>query len=518
MKQDNAGVPGFVKGDVIDNLEIVDLSVDGTGIARHQGRVIFLDKGLPNDIVRAKVEGLKKNIARARIVDVISPSVHAVSPICPHADACGACALQRLAYSRILDWKSNYIKQCLKHIGKVENLEMAEIEASPAKRAWRNKVSYAFASAWAQSDPGGHEQKMTLLGLRGRAGHTVIETTDCVAQDPCVMPMLDYVRQEVRRLEIPAWNPIAHPDKGAPENRISGRQNRGYLRRLVAHSPEYAPAGKRQILIEIITGPDHFLCDEEHAYTGKDRGGRGTGGARADANKLNRLERLHLLAQELMERFDLSGFVHTERRDATDIAYGERKVQVLGSETCFERFGPLLVKVPYNVFLQTNSGAARRLYEIIAAEASLQSSDIVWDLYSGAGCMGLYLAKSVQAVHGVDIAPEAVACARENAGTLGLDNCFFYAGEPDPDLSHKLPPPDLIIVDPPRAGLSEKAAELLRCLPARRLLYVSCDAATQARDVLRLSEGWQAIKGLPLDMFPYSPHVENILVFAKKVF
>ncbi|MDR3175847.1 MAG: class I SAM-dependent RNA methyltransferase [Desulfovibrio sp.] len=494
MRQENALSPGPFVGDTLENLVISDLSVKGEGIARSAGRVVFLDEGLPGEIVRARITGVKKNLLRARIESVLKPSPNAVPALCPHVRECGGCVLQRCSYPALLEWKRDYVRQCLSRIGKLELGDISPVEPSARKLAWRAKVSYAFA-------PAGNDE--VLLGLRGRDGLRLIETTHCVAQDATVMRLLEYVRREVNRLGIPAWGkPVRN---AAGKGALSG--DPGYLRRLVAHSPEYMPDGRRQLLIEVISGPDHLVRDK--AGQGDDIANDGAG--------FTRLEKLHMLGERLMERFALTGFVHTERRARSDIAYGEKKVQSFGSDTYLESFGHVTAKAPYNAFLQTNTKVALRLFELVAGEAKACSRDIVWDLFSGVGCIAMFLARSAAFVHGAEVSPEAVACARENAGALGLSNCFFHVCDLNfPDAACNLPAPDLVIADPPRFGLPDALIELLLAVPARRLLYVSCNPASQARDALRLSGSWRALKSLPLDMFPYSPHVENLLVFEKR--
>ncbi|MDR1490054.1 MAG: class I SAM-dependent RNA methyltransferase [Desulfovibrio sp.] len=500
MRRENAFSPAPVVGDMLENLLISDLSVKGEGIARSSGRVVFLDKGLPGEIVRARITGVKKNLLHARIESVLKPSPNAVPALCPHVRDCGGCVLQHYSYQALLEWKRDYVRQCLSRIGKLELGDISPVEPSARKLAWRAKVSYAFTPV---------ENRGILLGLRGRDGRELIETTHCVAQEVPVMQLLDYVRREVNRLGIPAWGKPAC--NAAGKSALSGGGDPGYLRRLVAHSPEYMPDGRRQLLIEIISGSDHLARDKA--------GQAGAPNAAGDSayRRLTRLERLRMLGERLMDRFALTGFVHTERRALSDIAYGEKKVQGFGSDAYLESFGHVTAKASYNVFMQTNTKVALRLFELVAEQAKARSTDIVWDLFSGVGCIAMFLARSVATVHGVEVSPEAVACARENAGAMGLSNCFFHVCDLNfPGAMRDLPAPDIVVADPPRFGLPDALIELLLAVPARRLLYVSCNPASQARDALRLKGRWRALKSLPLDMFPYSPHVENLLVFEKR--
>ncbi|MDR1946027.1 MAG: TRAM domain-containing protein [Desulfovibrio sp.] len=422
------------KRGVIGPLTVSDLTVDGKGIARHEGRVVFLDGGLPGDKVTAAVTDVKRNALRASVVETLFASPYTVAPFCLHAGECGGCSLQHFEYAAALAWKRRHIAGCLSRIGRIESPEVAELVPSPELRAWRNKIACSFAPA--QGDEGGPP----LLGLRVCAGKTVVPVTDCAAQSAEAVRLTAYVRARAHALGLPAWDGrIAAP--GRQPRDASGKKHprpdaaRGYLRSLVVHSPDYAPDGVCRLLVEIIIGPEHSVRGEN--------GPAGAGGLPGGVGRtagLSRSEKIRMLGGELLERFRAAGFIHSERARLSDIAEGERRVYAAGSEHRLERFGKITVKAPYNAFLQTNTQCAAKLFELAA----------------------------------------------------------------------------VIVADPPRAGLHAEAIRLLIEVPAERLIYVSCDASRQARDAALLSPLWRAVKSLPVDMFPFTPHVENLLVMERR--
>lgn len=465
---------------LFDELLVTDLTVDGKAVARHQGQVVFLDAGLPGDIVSARVDKTIKRIIHARVERVIHPSPHAVAPWCSHVNECGACSWQHFSLQAAGEWKHKHVRESLTRIGKIDAPVVLPLVPSPCLRAYRNKMSFAFASA-----PVSSQENPTLLGLRQFRDHAVVEVRECGLQPAVVMTMLEHVRRKVNSLGLAAWQ-----GSGA-----------GYLRFLVVHTPLHASQGPPQLLVECITGGNH----RQVLPTGKADG----------RNGLSNADKVRELGTELMKEFSLTGFVHSERKTSSDVAQGERCIFKAGSNNYEECFGHITLRVPYNTFLQTNTAIAGLLYARVAEEAGLTGREVVWDLYSGVGAIALFLAGKAREMHGFEIQKEAVAAARANSATLGYTHCHFHQGALFPSVFSGVPAPDLIVADPPRAGLDNAVCEFLLTVPARRFIYISCDPGTQARDVNRLAPAWKMVHSQPYDMFPYTPHVENMVVLEK---
>lgn len=471
----------YIPGVILENLLITDLTIEGRGVARHNGVVVFLDKGLPGARVSACVVCVKKRVIEAVVTAVLESSPHEAPLWCPHADECGACLWQHFSQPSSLKWKEKHILETFARIGKISNIEILPVQPSPKVREYRNKMTYAFARSANSS---------LLLGLRRQKERSLVEVTQCGLQSATAMEILAYVRTAAKQLGLNAFAPTSE----------GGSTGDGYLRFLVIHTPEYRPEGRQQILVECISGPNHngVTC--------------GPGPGSGEVKTVTNAEALRLLGEGLFERFDLVGFVHSERRQASDLAQGERLIQQIGAAHYEEQFGRLHLTVPHNAFLQTNTGAGALLYELIAREARLDGTQTVWDIYAGIGSIALYLAPKARQVYGVEIQTDAVAAARKNCETGGFAHCTFYQGALTPDLLNILPKPDVIVLDPPRAGLGDSAREALRRTRAERILYVSCDIGTQARDLAALAQCWTPVKSLPVDMFPNTPHVENLVV------
>jgi len=466
--------------DFLENLLVTDLTVEDRGVARHEGMVVFLDRGLPEARVSARITAVKKRVIEAAVTEVIESSPHAIPLWCPHAGACGACLWQHFSPDSALEWKRRHIRESFSRIGKITDIDIAPVQPSPKIREYRNKMTYAFANG---------PDASLLLGLRQRKEHSIVEVTECGIQPAPAMAIVDYVRKAAKRFGLNALM------------RTSERHSKGYLRFLVIHTPEYRPAGEMQVLVECITGINHGDVIDAARLPGGEK-----------TSSLTNAEALRLLGEELMEQFRLIGFVHSERRQTSDVAQGERLVGQIGAASYQERFGALTLTVPHNAFLQTNTGAATLLYELIARESQLDGTQTIWDVYSGVGSIALYLAPHAREVHGLEIQADAVIAAQSNSEAQGFAHCSFHQGALTLERSKKLPQPDLIILDPPRGGLESPAVEVLRHSSARRMLYVSCDVGTQARDLAALARQWKPLKSFPVDMFPNTPHVENLVV------
>lgn len=455
---------------LLSGLEITDLTVNGGAVARHEGRVVFLDAGLPGDCVTARVLAVEKRVVRAGLEAIERPSAHRQPSWCPHFTDCGACTWQDLQPERLLDWKREHVRQTLRRLGGGEEIPVAPVLASPLQRGYRNKMAFAFAV---------DGQGKTVLGLRKRNSHEVVEVTGCSLLPEPAMAIVAHVRRRSEELGLGSWN---------------GQGQEGEaLRFLVLHMPSYTSApGQTQIIVECICGPT-------------------SGGRRGRT-----AEALQSLGRELMDGFGVSGFIHTERRQRAPVAQGEKLVASLGKTICQEQYHHLLLETPYDCFMQTNTGAAEALYAQIAAYAGLTGSEVLWDIYCGAGGIGLYMARLAREVYGFDIQEAAIRAARENALRLGFSHCRFQAGDLRLTLAEAAVPPDVVVLDPPRSGLDAGVVDRVKRLPARSIVYVSCDVGTQARDMAKLREAWQPVEASPVDMFPHTPHVENIVLFTRR--
>ncbi len=442
-------------------LRIDALAFGGNGVARLDGFVVFVRAGLPGDTVRARVTKVQRRHAEAVAVEVLAAGPRRVEAPCAHYPACGGCRFQDLAYEAQLEAKQAWVADSLRRIAGIADPPCAPIVPAEARFHYRNKMEYSFLGA-----PEG-----PTLGLH-RAGRwdELLELETCYL----TTELGNRIRNTVRD-----W---AREEGLAPYDAASGE---GYLRHLVVR--EGTNTG--QALVELVTGP----------------------GERFDR------ERLIELLTAYPEVRSIAWAVNDGPGPTTRVAS-----QLLwGADAIEEELGGLRFRLRGGVFLQTNTRMAERLYGLVVEEAALTGAETVYDLYCGIGTIALTLAPRAAAVWGIEISAEAVACAVENAELNAVGNAVFVAGnvgEVLRDLRARAGEPALVVVDPPRAGLAGRGLRRLGELAPPRIVYVSCNPTTLAGDAKRLigEYGYRLVRTRPLDMFPHTPHVESVSLFARQ--
>lgn len=434
-------------------LDIERPAFGGAGIARLDGRVVFVEGALPGSRVAARVVKDDKNLIRAVATRIITPSPHAAEPFCPHFGACGGCAWQDAAYGAQLAWKREIVAEQLKRLGGLD-APVADTVASPLDRFYRNKMEFAFG-------PG--REGLVSLGLRERHSPSrILEIETCHLMPEPAMEILASVRRHAARLSLPPY---------------FARTGTGAWRHLVLRRSE--SSGKW--LAQIITGPK------------------------------TPFKRLRPMCEALLKEFPaLAGVAVGIRRDRSDYAIAETQALAVGEDHLTEELDGLALRLSADAFFQTNTGAAAALYARVVQAARLTGPESVWDLYCGVGGLSLFLARHAKSVTGFEISQAAVEDAAANAAGNGLSNCSFVAGDLKDALARRKARPDVIVLDPPRAGLHPDTIQTLTRIAAPRMVYVSCNPSTLARDLGRLASAY-AVKGVtPVDMFPHTPHVECV--------
>ena len=476
-----------------DTLELVlhGLSPDGRTVGRSaEGMTVFVRGGLPGERVLVRLSSVKKRMAEADLLEVLSASPEERPAPCPHADVCGGCPWQRLPYDSQMAWKRRIVQDALTRIGRLELPEgLVAPVLSPGEDAqwgYRNKMEFAFAEG-----PDGK----TLLGLRSRASRTVTEVTGCLLQTPRTMAVAAVVRELCRRLHLRAA-PSGHSARGRTVHKksfsSSVRQN-DILRFLVVR--EMRDGG---CLVELITLPS-----PQEAAT------------------------LRTLGRELLEGTPgVTGFVHSTRTGSADVAYGEETVFTLGDthlcETLSLQGRNVTFQLDHNSFFQVNSRAAELLYNTAAALAaplfSAPSGEAwgksCWDIYCGVGGLALTMAPHFQQVFGLETVASAVELAARNAKACGGPARFRFESGDAAHLEQCFPrqgPPDLLVTDPPRAGMDERTVQAILKYRPQRMVLVSCNPATLARDLSLLSSAYTVRAVQPVDIFPQTPHVETVV-------
>jgi 23S rRNA (uracil1939-C5)-methyltransferase len=442
------------KGELLE-LHVDTLAYGGSGVARSDGFVVFVRRGLPGDTVLARVTKVKRGFAEAIAERVLDPSADRVPAPCPHFGACGGCRFQDYAYGRQLEAKHAQVRDALTRIARIAEPPLEPIVPAASQFHYRNKVEYSFTTT-----PDG-----PALGFH-RAGRwdEVLPLDECLLTTEVGNRVRDVVRDWAREEGLPAY------DQATQE---------GYLRHLVVREGR----NTGQALVVLVTAA----------------------GERFDRDYL--IERLRA-APEVRS---INWAVNDSPAEVTNLP-----TRLLwGTEWIEEEVLGLRFRIRPNAFLQTNTEMAERLYELARDAAGLSGTETVYDLYCGTGTIGLALAAGAVHVWGVEISEEAVACAIENAALNGVGNASFFAGNVGQsleELRERAGPPDVVVVDPPRAGLAGKALRRAGGLQASRVVYVSCNPTTLAGDVRVLSEefGYELVHCTPVDMFPHTPHIESV--------
>src|SRR5436309_4952925 len=407
-------------------LHVDSLAYGGNGVARLNGFVVFVRRGLPGDTVLARVTKVKRNHAEALAVEVLEPGQQRVDAPCAHYPACGGCRFQDLAYDAQVAAKEAQVADALRRIGGLAEPPLEPILPAVEQFHYRNKMEYSFTAT-----PAG-----PALGLH-KAGRwdEVLEIERCWISSDLMNAVRDAVRDWARAEKLEPYDQAEHT---------------GYLRHLVLREGR----NSGQMLVQLVTAP----------------------GERFDRDEL----------VEVLRRFAEVRSIHWAVNDSPAEVTNLPTTLLWGEEAIEEELGGLRFRVRPNAFLQTNTAMAERLYELAAEYAGLTGGETVYDLYCGIGTIGLSLAASALTVWGVELSEESVACALENAELNGISNAAFFAGETADSLAElreRAGDPDVVIVDPPRAGLSNKAVRRLGELAAPQLVYVSCNPTTLASDV-----------------------------------
>jgi 23S rRNA (uracil1939-C5)-methyltransferase len=442
-------------------VDVESLAYGGNGVARLDGFVVFVRRGLPGDRVRARVTKVKRSHAEALATEIVRPGPLRVEAPCEHYPACGGCRFQDLEYGAQLAQKQAQVRDAFQRIAGIAEPPLEEIvPCEPEVFHYRNKMEYSFAPT-----PDG-----LVLGLH-RAGRwdEVLDIRKCWLTTDFGNEIRDAVRNWAREEGLPAY---------------SQADNTGYLRHLVVREGR----NTGQALVQLVTAPGE------------------------------QFERGYLV--DVLRAFPQVRSIHWSINDRPAEVTNLPSELLWGDGWIEEELGGLRFRVRPNAFLQTNTAMAEKLYALAREAAGLTGTETVWDLYCGIGTIGLSLAADALTVWGIEVSEESVACALENAELNGITNTAFFAGnvgEVVKDLLDRSGSPEVVVVDPPRAGLAGKALRRLGEIAAPRLVYVSCNPTTLAGDVkiLRGEYGYELLRAQPVDMFPHTPHVETVAVLER---
>lgn len=460
---------------LIESLKIETAGAQGKSVGRYLEKVVFVSGVVPGDVVDVQVFKKRRNYMEAKPVKFHVFSSERSEPFCEHFGVCGGCKWQNMEYSHQLKYKEQQVIDQFTRIGHLEVNDWLPILPSEKTRLYRNKLEFTFSNKkWLtieqiQSDEKIEDRNGLGFHIPG-AFDKVVDLNECHLQDEPSNSIRAFVREFTRD------NDYSYFDLRVQE---------GLLRNLIIRS---------STLGEVMVILSFFENDKD---------------------------KIELLLEALGNKFpEISSLMYVVNEKKNDTLFDQNIICYKGNDYILEQLGDLKFKIGPKSFFQTNSLQANFLYDAAIGFANISEEDIVYDLYSGTGTISCILAQKAKEVIGVEQIEEAVLAARENAEFNNLDNTHFYTGDTkdvlNPSFFNKHGKPDVIIVDPPRAGLHEKVVMEILAASPERFVYISCNPATQARDLALMKDAYSIEKVQAVDMFPQTHHVENIAFLVKK--
>ena len=445
------------------------VAAEGKALAHIDGMVVFVEYAVPGDVVDIRVTKKKKNYMEGIVTKLIKPSPQRLEPFCIHFGICGGCRWQHLPYEMQLEAKRQQVFDQLVRIGHLEVPEIRPVIGSDKNRYYRNKLEFTFSSRRWFETPVDFEQlpENERIGLGfhvGRYFDRVLDIEHCWLQDSPSNEIRLFIKDYAIRHGLEFYDI---------------RQNKGYMRNIVIRNNQ---AGDVMLIVV-------FALDDPATRTP--------------------------LLEALGERFpQISSLYYVVNTKLNDSIADQEPILFKGDDAIYEKMENLTFKIGPKSFYQTNTAQAYKLYCTAREFAALTGSEVVYDLYTGTGTIAQFVSSRASKVIGIEYVPEAIEDARKNALNNGIDNCEFYAGDMKDVLTDRFIAehgrPDVIILDPPRAGIHPDVARVILDAAPERIVYVSCNPASQARDLNLLSAHYKITDVQPVDMFPHTHHVENV--------
>ena len=461
---------------VFDHIKVLDAGAKGVSVAKApDGKVIFIPNVVPGDVVDIQTLKKRKAYYEGKAVKFHEFSEHRIKPICEHFGVCGGCKWQNMKYSQQLFYKQNEVKNHLQRIGKIELPDFEPILGSEKQFFYRNKMEFSFSnSRWlTQDEIESHED----LGNRNALGFhipkmwdKILDINKCHLQEDPSNAIRNEIRDFANLNNLTFFNPRSHE---------------GLLRTLMLRT---SSTGEIMLLIQ-------FFEDD----------------------KKNR----ELLLDHLYNKFpQITSLQYVINNKANDTLYDTNIQLYKGRDYILEEMEGLKFSINAKSFYQTNSDQAFELYKITRDFAGLSGNEIVYDLYTGTGTIAQFVSKNAKKVIGVESVPEAIEDAKANAKRNNITNCEFFVGDMKVVFNEafiaKHGKPEVIITDPPRDGMHKDVIEQLMKIEPDKIVYVSCNSATQARDLALMDEKYKVTRVRPVDMFPQTHHVENVVLLEKR--
>lgn len=448
-----------------DQVEITidDIGSEGEGIGKYEGYTLFVKDTAIGDHALVQVTKAGKSYGYARLVKLIKPSPYRVMPRCPIAASCGGCQLQHLDYAKQLEYKENKVRSCLMRIGGFSDFVMEGICGMQEPYYYRNKSQFPV---------GRTKDGKLLIGFYAGRTHSIIDTEHCYIGAEVNDKIISFMRSFIMQYKIEPYNEKEH---------------KGLLRHIITR----VGYSTGEIMVCLVINGSQIPHAKE-------------------------------LADGLLKIEGTKSICLNVNKEKTNVIMGEQIIPLWGEPYITDRIGSVSYRISPLSFYQVNPVQTKKLYDIALEYADLHGDEIVWDLYCGIGTISLYMAKKAKKVYGVEIVPQAIEDAKVNAAINGIDNAEFFVGAAEKILPQKYQEEniyaDVIVVDPPRKGCEQSLLDTVIAMAPKRVVYVSCDPATLARDLKYLCENnYELVKLRAVDQFAHSVHVESVALLHHKI-
>ena len=443
-------------------VDIVDIGQGGVGIGKFEGFTVFVDGGLVKDKIKVKITKSKKNYAVGEIVEILEPSPYRVERKCSkELKECGGCQIQELDYKEQLNLKTNEVKQVISRIGKLDDVVIHNALGMEEPFRYRNKAQFPIQKV----------DGVPVIGFYKKKSHDIIPTDQCIIQHDVNDKIIKIIKTYIRAYKVSVYDEKTHT---------------GVLRHLVTK----VGFTTKEVMVVLV----------------------------ANGRKLPYLNELASVLKENIPGFKT--LVVNVNREKTNVILGNENRIIYGDGKINDNIGDLVFEISPLSFFQVNPVQTEVLYNKALEYANLGENDTVFDIYCGIGTISLFLAQKAKKVYGIEIVEEAIKDAKKNAKINNLDNVEFYVGKAEevvPKMYKQGKRANVVVVDPPRKGCDEKVLDTIISMQPDRVVYVSCNPSTLARDLNYLDErGYTCLEVQPVDMFPHSVHIENVALIVKK--
>lgn len=443
-------------------VDIVDIGQGGVGIGKFEGFTVFVDGGLVKDKIKVKITKSKKNYAVGEIVEILEASPYRVERKCSkELKDCGGCQIQELEYKEQLNIKTNEVKQVISRIGKLDDVVIHPALGMEEPFRYRNKAQFPIQKV----------DGVPVIGFYKKKSHDIIPTDQCIIQHDVNDKIIKIIKTYIRAYKVSIYDEKTHT---------------GVLRHLVTK----VGFTTKEVMVVLV----------------------------ANGRKLPYLNELASVLKENIPGFKT--LVVNVNREKTNVILGNENRIIYGDGKINDNIGDLVFEISPLSFFQVNPVQTEVLYNKALEYANLGENDTVFDIYCGIGTISLFLAQKAKKVYGIEIVEEAIKDAKKNANINKLDNVEFYVGKAEevvPRMYKQGKRANVVVVDPPRKGCDEKVLDTIISMQPDRVVYVSCNPSTLARDLNYLDErGYKCLEVQPVDMFPHSVHIENVALIVKK--